>query len=203
MLQLLRNYCRTNMNLDTTDLHSEVIVIAQINSRLNGGCAVSDPVWVESKWLLAFPRVLVIPGIPFIRTIFSPCCPLNDQRRAALGRFLVFLSSLRLSIVSGISFFLTNLFRLAAAPFALLVKLNLSFLTGTLEWFFKITKVVSFESFEAPQEFVLDAILFSLFINDFPAFLPSSVSHFLYADDLAIWALSSAAVEATQEPLRL
>ena len=43
--------------------------------------------------------------------------------------------------------------------------------------------------------------LFSLFINDLPASPPSSVSCFLYAEDLTIWSSSpsvTAAVEATQ-----
>ena len=44
----------------------------------------------------------------------------------------------------GIPPFTTNLFRLASL-LALLVGLNLSFLTGALVWFFKITKVVPFK----------------------------------------------------------
>ena len=55
-----------------------------------------------------------------------------------------------------------------------------------------------------PQGSVLGLVLFSLFISDLPAFLSSSVSCSLYADDLAIWSSSPSvltAVEATKRAL--
>ena len=52
------------------------------------------PVWVGSKWLLAFPRVPVTLGTPITQTIFSPCSPLNDRRKVARSLFKIGLSSL-------------------------------------------------------------------------------------------------------------
>ena len=56
--------------------------------------------------------------------------------------------------------FSTNLFRLASL-LALLVGLNLSFLTGALPWFIKITKVASFESVEVFRKDPFLALYFS------------------------------------------
>ena len=79
----------------------------------------------------------------------------------ALGRFCLLTISLKLMTLSGIPPFSKNLFRLASL-LVLLVRLNLSFLTGTLVWFFKITKVVSFESVEVFCKDPFLALYFSL-----------------------------------------
>ena len=91
----------------------------------------------------------------------------------ALGRSCLLLSSLKLLTLSGILPFSTNLFRLASL-LALLIGLNLSF---------------------------LGPVLFSLFINDLLAALPSSISCSLYTDDLSSTPSVSTALEATQGAL--
>ena len=78
----------------------------------------------------------------------------------ALGRSCLLLISRKLSTLSGIPLFSTNLFRLASL-LALLVGLNLSFLIGALLWSIKITKVVPFESVEVFRKDPFLALYFS------------------------------------------
>ena len=61
---------------------------------------------------------------------------------------------------------------------------------------FQNTKIVPFESVEMFRKDPFLALYFSLFIKDFPAFLPSFVSCSFYAVYLAIWSSS------TRSPLR-
>ena len=69
----------------TNQLHQSKKVCTNQQPPQHGG-AVPGPVWIGLKWLLAFPRVPVTPGTPFI---FSLCCPLNDRRRAAHSFFKI------------------------------------------------------------------------------------------------------------------
>ena len=80
----------------------------------------------------------------------------------ALRRFSLLLISLKLLTLSGIPPFFINSFRLASL-LALLVGLNLFFLTGMLAWFIKITKVVPFESVEVFCKDPFLALYFSLY----------------------------------------
>ena len=118
----------------------------------------------------------------------------------ALERSCLLSIYLKLLTLSGIPLFSTNSFRLASL-LALLVRLNLSFLIGALVWFFKITKVVPFESVEVFRKDPFLAMYFSLSsLMIFRHLCSPSVSCSLYAYDLAIWSSSPSvptAVEAT------
>ena len=105
----------------------------------------------------------------------------------ALGRFSPISVSLKLSTLSGIPPFSTNLFRLDCL-LALLVIINLSFLTGALARFFKLTKVVSFESVDVFRKDPFLALYFSPYsLMIFrPLCLPPSAALFT----LTIWPFS-------------
>ena len=95
----------------------------------------------------------------------------------ALGQSSLLSISLKLLTLSGIPLFSTNSFRLATL-LALLVGLNLSFLIGTLACFFKITKIVPFESVEVFRKHPFLALYFSLYslmIFRLLCLLPSAV----------------------------
>ena len=115
------------------------------------------------------------------------------------------LATIDISKVFDSAWYYSLFFKLISAGLlALFVGLNLFLLVDAFAWFFKITKVAPFESVEAFRKDPSLVLYFSLFNNDLPASLPSSVSCSLYADDLAIWSSSpsvSAAVETTQGAL--
>ena len=67
------------------------------------GGAVTIPIWVGSKWLLAFPRVPIIPSIPLTQTIFCLAAlqlTAEEQHAASLKSVNNFFSSASLSPTS-------------------------------------------------------------------------------------------------------
>ena len=81
----------------------------------------------------------------------------------ALGLFSLRLTSLKLPTLCGIRSFPRTYFGWPPSLLCSIVGLNLSFLTGVVAWFFKITKVVSFESVEVFRKNPFLAVYFSFF----------------------------------------
>ena len=116
----------------------------------------------------------------------------------ALGRSCLLSISLKLLTLSGIPLFFHKLISAGLPP---------CFSRWTQSFLCDKRACVVYQNhksryFRVRQSVLLGSVHFSLFINDLPASLPSSVSCSLYADDLAIWS-SSPLVETTQALFRL
>ena len=118
--------------------------------------------FLESNCILSPRQVSALDGLLLIKfcTFLSPFRMGLTNPGGALGQFSLSIS-LKLLTLSGIPLFSTNSFRLASL-LALLVGLNLSFLTGALVWFIKITIVAPFESVEVFHKDPFLALYFSL-----------------------------------------
>ena len=118
--------------------------------------------WNLIPFFLPARPVSALDGLHLIKfcTFLSPFRMGLTNPGRALGRSCLLSISLKLLTLSGTPPFSTNLFRLASL-LALLVGLNLSFLTGALLWFFKITKAVPFESVEVFHKDPFLALYFS------------------------------------------
>ena len=105
----------------------------------------------------------------------------------ALGRSSLLLISRKLSTLSGFPPIFHKLISARLPPY--FACWTQSFLTDERACVvFQNHKSRSFRVHRGvPQGSVLGRVLFSLFINNLSAFLPSSVSCSLYADDLATW----------------
>ena len=120
--------------------------------------------WNLIPFFLPARPVSALDGLLSIKffTFLSPFRMGLTNPGRALGRSCLLLISLKLLTLSGIPPFSTNSFRLASL-LALLVGLNLSFLTGAPVWFIKITKAVPFEFVEVFRKDPFLALYFSLY----------------------------------------
>ena len=93
--------------------------------------------FLEFNSIFPARQVLALNGLLSIKVSFSlsPFWMSLTNPSRAIRQFLLRSIFLRLSALFGIPLFSTNLFPLAS-HLALLVGLNLPFLTGTLAWFF-------------------------------------------------------------------
>ena len=133
-------------------------------SKLFERIILSRLLFLESNSILSPRQAGFRPGRSTLDQILYLSQSISDgfnNPGRALGRSCLLSISLKSLTLSGIRPFSTNSFRLASL-LALLVGLNISFLTGTLAWFMKITKVVLFESVEVFRKDPFLALYFSL-----------------------------------------
>ena len=125
--------------------------------------SVYSSFWSLIPFSLAARPVSALDGLHLIQfcTFLSPFRMGLTSPGQTLGRFCLLLISRKLLTLSGIRPFSTNLFRLASL-LALLVGLDLSFLTDALAWFIKITKAAPSKSVVVFLKDPLFALYFSL-----------------------------------------
>ena len=120
--------------------------------------------FLESNSILSPHQAGFRPGQSTLDQILFLSQSISDGFNQPRPGSCLLLNSLKLLSVSGIPLFSTNLFRLAFL-LALLVELNLFFLTGALVWFIKITKVATFESVEVFRKDPFLALYFCLSLS--------------------------------------
>ena len=134
-------------------------------SKLFERIILSRPLFFLEFNSILSPRqtVSALDGLLSIKfcTFLSPFWTGLTNPGRALGRFSLLSIFKTFLTLSGIPPFFTNSYRLASF-LALLVGLNIFFLTGALAWLIKITKVVPFESVEVFRKDPFLALYFYL-----------------------------------------